>query len=138
MTTQIQPLRMDMQIVKLIKGLNDFTNREGFNFYNDPPESDVKLMLNSILNYNLLIKCKNHFENLIDNPAASQQDQIDANSYMKMLNPILTRFQVYRQENPNNFNGGKSRRRRTKKTCRGKSKRRGRRGRKTRGRGIRR
>lgn len=84
-------------------------------FANEPASPSVERMLQNNKAYDKLIQLKKYFQMFIDNPAASAQDQIDADSYMKMLNPILTKFEVYRASYPNRIIMGGRRHRRTKK-----------------------
>lgn len=106
-------LRMNMNNVNQFK---DFEKNlsERTSFFSDPPNDFIRSVLKNPKYYNKIVDFKNYFQQFIDNPSASAADQIDANSYMKKINPILTRFEAYRSENPTEFAGGK-RQRRTKK-----------------------
>jgi hypothetical protein len=107
-------LRMNMDNVNQFKDVTKILSERSTFFSNGPPSDGVLKALKNNAVYNKLIELKKYFQQFIDNPAASATDQADADSYMKILNPILTKFEVYRAEHPTELVGGRKKRR-TKK-----------------------
>jgi hypothetical protein len=124
-------LRMNIDNVNQFKDVTKLIVERTSFFSNGPPNEGVLKVLKNNAAYNKLIELKKYFQQFIDNPAASATDQADADSYMKILNPILTKFEVYRAAHPTELIGGRKKRRTKKVNNNNRRKTRRGRGRKT-------